>query len=120
MKTISFITAPATRRELTPCQANHDDARSRSRPSASFQLQPLGENLQTVNVRIPGADEDYQLLSSSSHYGRTYKLSSQESQEQKTISFIPAPATMRQLTNCQGKNARSRCRSSASFQLQPP
>jgi hypothetical protein len=68
-------------RELTLCQAKN--AKSRSTPSASFQLQ-------------------------ASHHEKTYVLSSQECQEQmNTISFIPAPATMRELTNCQAKNARS-------------
>jgi hypothetical protein len=38
IKTISFISAPATKREPTCCQAKN--ARSRSTPSASFQLQP--------------------------------------------------------------------------------
>src|ERR1700709_1233121 len=51
---------------------------------------------------MPGADHDHQLHSRSSHHDRTYSLSSQESQEQiKTISFIPGPATMRELTHCQ-------------------
>src|ERR1700709_2514760 len=38
INTISFIPAPAIMRELTCCQAKN--ARSRSTPSASFQLQP--------------------------------------------------------------------------------
>jgi hypothetical protein len=119
IKTISFISASATMRELTNCEAKN--ARSRSRPSASFQLQPPCENLLAVKPRMPGADQDHQLLSSSSHHERTYSLSSQECQEQiKTISFIPAPVTMRELTPCQAKNAKSRSRPSASFQLQPP
>jgi hypothetical protein len=119
IKTKSFIPAPATMRELTCCQAMN--ARSRSRPSASFQLQPPCENLQTVKARMPAADQDHQLHSSFSHQERTYKLSSQECQEQiKTLSFNPAPATMRELTSCQAKNARSRSRPSASIQLQPP
>jgi uncharacterized protein with PIN domain len=119
IKTISFIPAPATMRELTRCQAKN--AQSRSRPSASFQLQPPGENLLPVKPRMPGADQDHQLHSSFSHHERTYKLSSQECQEQiKTISFFPAPATMRELTRCQAKNARTRSRPSTSFQLQPP
>jgi hypothetical protein len=119
IKTISFIPAPATMRELTNCQAKN--ARSRSRPSASFQLQPPGENLLPVKPRMPRADQDPQLQSSSSHHERTYFLSSQECQEQiKTISFIPALATIRELTPCQGKNARSRSRPSASFQLLQP
>jgi hypothetical protein len=55
---------------------------------------------------MPGGDQDHQLHSSSSHYERTYKLSSQECQEYiNIISFIPA--TMRGLTNCQAKNATS-------------
>src|ERR1700710_417156 len=119
INTISFIPAPATMRELTCCQAKN--ARSRSTPSASFQLQPPSENLLPVKPRMPGADQHHQLHSSSSHHERTYKLSSQECQEQiNTISFIPAPATMRELTSCQAKNARSRPTPSASFQLQPP
>src|ERR1700709_2047051 len=80
MNTMSFIPAPATMRELTRCQ--------------------------TKNAR---ADEHHELHSSSSHHERTYQLSSQECQEQmNTMSFIPAPATMRELTRCQTKNARSR------------
>src|ERR1700710_183923 len=56
---------------------------------------------------MPGADQHHQVHSSSSHHERTYSLSSQECQEQiNTISFIPAPATMRELTNCQAKNGR--------------
>src|ERR1700710_2425367 len=99
-------------RGLTCCQAKN--ARSRSRPSASFQVQPPSENLQTVKPRMPGADQDHQLDSRCSHHERTYKLSSQECQEQiKTISLIPGPATMRELTCCQAKNARSRSRPSA-------
>src|ERR1700712_1848824 len=106
INTISFIPAPATMRELTNCQGKN--ARSRSTPSASFQLQPPSENLLAVESRMPGADQHHQLHSSSSHHERTYKLSSQECQEQiNTISFIPAPATMRELTNCQAKNATS-------------
>jgi hypothetical protein len=119
IKTISFIPAPATMRELTSCQAKN--ARSRSRPSASFQLQPPGENLLPVKPRMPGADQGHQLHSSSTHHERTYVLSSHECQEQiKTISFILAPVTMRELTSCQAKNDRSRSRPSAPFQLQPP
>jgi hypothetical protein len=119
INTISCIPAPATMRELTNCQAKN--ARSKSTPSASFQLQPPGENLRPVKPRMPGADQHHQLHSSSSHHERAYLLSSQECQEQiNTISFIPAPATMRELTSCQAKNARSRSTPSASFQLQPP
>jgi hypothetical protein len=92
INTISFNPAPATMRELTSCQAKN--AKSRSTLSAS---------------------------SSSSHQERIYILSSQECQEQiNTISFIPAPATMRELTSCQAKNARGTSTPSASFQLQPP
>jgi YHS domain-containing protein len=89
-------------RELTPCQAKN--ARSRSTPSASFQHQLPRENLLPVKPRMPGADQDHELQSSSSHHERTYFLSSQECQKQiKTMSFIPAPATMRELTSCQAK-----------------
>src|ERR1700710_1343214 len=92
IKTISFIPGPAIMRELTPCQAKNASR----------------------------ADQDHQLHSRSSHHERTYKLSSQECQEQiKTISFIPGSVTMRELTSCQAKNARSRLRPSASFQVQP-
>jgi hypothetical protein len=116
INTISFIPAPATTRELTLCEGKN--ARSRSTPSASFQLQPPQENLLSVKARMPGADQYHQLHSSSSHHERTYLLSSQECQEQiATISFIPAPATMRELTNCQAKKARSTSTPSASFQL---
>jgi hypothetical protein len=119
INTMSFIPAPATMRELTNCQAKN--ARSRSTPRASMQLQSPGENLPTVKPKMPGADQHHELHSSSSHHERTYSLSSQECQEQiNTMSFIPAPATMRELTCCQAKNARSRSRSSASFQLQSP
>jgi hypothetical protein len=118
INTISLrvIPAPATMRELTSCQATN--ARSRSTPSASFQLQPPRENLLSVKPRMPGADQHHQLHSSSSHHERTYLLSRQECQEQtNTISFIPAPATRRELTSCQGKKARSTSTPSASFQL---
>jgi hypothetical protein len=57
---------------------------------------------------MPGADQHHQLHASSSHHERTYFLSSQECQEQiNIISFIPAPATMRELTNYEAKNATS-------------
>jgi hypothetical protein len=92
IKTVSFIPAPATMRELTDCQAK--DAQ---------------------------AHQDSQLHSSSSHHERTYRLSSQGCHQHiKTISFIPAPATMRELTHCQAKDATSTSRQSASIQLQPP
>jgi hypothetical protein len=131
---ISFNPAPASMRELTRCQVKN--ASSRSTPSASFQLQPPCKNLLAVKSRMPGADQHHQLQFCSSHHERTYKLSSQEYQEQintisfnsscshrdrtyslssqecpeqiSTISFIPAAATIRDLTNCQAKNARSR------------
>jgi hypothetical protein len=119
MKTISFIPAPDTMRELTNCHTKN--ARSRSRPSASVQLQTPSENLRTVKTRMPGADQDHQLHSSSSHHEVTYKLSHHKYHEQiKAISFIPAPATMRELTSCQAKNARSKSRPSALSQLQSP
>jgi hypothetical protein len=119
INTITFIAAPATKRELTLCQAKN--ARRRSTPSASIQLKPPGENLLSVKPRMPGADQHHQLHSSSSHHERTYPLSHQECQEQiNTIRFIPAPATMGELTLCQAKNARGRSTPSASFQLQPP
>jgi hypothetical protein len=119
INTIGFSPAPATMRELTSCEVK--DARSRSTQSTSVQLQPPGENLLSVKPRMPGADQHHQVHSSSSHHERTYLLSSHECQEQiNTIRFIPAPATMRELTNCQAKNARSRSTSSALVQLKPP
>jgi hypothetical protein len=119
IKNMSFIPAPATTRELTRCQAKN--ARSRSKPSTLFQLQPPGENLLAVKATMPGPDQDHEHHSSSSHHERTYQLSNQECQEQiKTMNCIPTPAPMRELTSCQAKNARSRSRPSASFQHQPP
>jgi hypothetical protein len=71
--------------------------------------------------RLPGSDQHHQLHFSSSHHERTYCLSSQQCQEQiNIISIIPAPGTMRELTACQAKNARSRLTPSASFRPQPP
>src|SRR5258707_5610385 len=62
--------------------------------------------------------QDCQLHSSSSHHERTYPLSRQEwCKGIKTVSFIPAPATLKELTNCQGKNGARGSRLSASFQL---
>jgi hypothetical protein len=111
---ISFNPAPASMRELTRCQVKN--ASSRSTPSASFQLQPPCKNLLAVKSRMPGADQHHQLQFSSSHHERTYLLSIQECQEQiNTISFNSAPATMRELTNCQAKNTRSRSTPSASI-----
>src|SRR6266481_4716661 len=64
--------------------------------------------------------QDCQLHSSSSHHERTYQLSRQEwCKGIKTVSFISAPATMRELTRCQGKNGARASRLSASLQLQP-
>jgi hypothetical protein len=106
-------------REPTNCQAKN--ARGRSRPSASFQLWPPGDNLPTVKPIMPGADQHHWVHFSSGHHERTYFLSSQEFQEHiNTINFTPALATMRELTICQIKNARSRPTPSAAFQLQPP
>jgi hypothetical protein len=111
---INFILIPAIMRELTFCQAKN--ARSRSRPSASFHDQQPWENLPTAKPRMPGAHQDHQLHFSFSHHERTYSLSSKECQEQiKTISFIPTPATRRELTNCEAKKTRSRSTPSASF-----
>jgi hypothetical protein len=94
---------------------------------------------------MPQGHQDSQLHSSSSHHERTYLLSRQGCHKHiktvsfiptpatmreltscqgndatSTVSFIPAPATMRELTHCQGKDATSTSRQSASFQLQPP
>jgi hypothetical protein len=119
IKIISIFPAPATMRELTSWQVKN--ARSREAPSASSQLQPPWENLLAVKPRMPVAYQHHQLNSSSSHHERTYLLSSQQGKEQiNTISFIPAPATRRELTRCQANNSKSRSTPSASFQLQPP
>src|SRR5882757_7054994 len=65
--------------------------------------------------------QDSQLHSSSIHHERTYTLSRQElCKGIKTVSFIPAPFTMRELTLCQGKNGARASRLSVSIQLQPP
>src|SRR5258708_6617394 len=65
------------------------------------------------------AHQNCQLHSSSRHHERTYLLSRQKCHKHiKTVSFIPAPGTMRGLTSCQGKNATSTLKWSASFQLQ--
>jgi hypothetical protein len=70
---------------------------------------------------MPQAHQDSQVHSSSSHHDRTYILSSQECQKQiETVRFIPAPASMIELTLCQAKDATSTSRQSASFQLHPP
>jgi hypothetical protein len=54
----------------------------------------------------PQAHQESQLHSSSSHHDRTYFLSSQGCHKHiKTVSFIPAPATMTELTFCQAKDA---------------
>jgi len=118
IKTVSFIPAAPTIRELTSCQAKN--ATRASRLSASFQLQPLWKNLLSVKPRMPQEHQDCQLHSSSSHHERTYHLSSQECPKSTmTVSFIPAPATIRELTFWQAKNASRASRLSASFQLQP-
>jgi hypothetical protein len=120
IKTVSFIAAPATMTELTACQAK--DATSTSRRwSAAFQLQPLWQNLPPVKPRMPQAHQDSQLHSSSSHHDRTYSLWSQGCHKHiKTVSFIPAPATMTEHTFCEAKDATSTARQSPSFQFQPP
>ena len=110
IKTISFTIAPATIRELASCQAK--------RLSASLQLQPPSENLLSVKPRIPQEHQDCQLHYSSSNHERTYRLSSQQCPKRiKTVSFIPAPATIRELTDCQPNNATRASRLSVSFQL---
>jgi hypothetical protein len=54
---------------------------------------------------MPQAHQDGQLHSSSSHHNRTYPLSSPGCHKHiKTVSFIPAPATMTELTVCQTKD----------------
>jgi hypothetical protein len=120
IKTVNFIPAQATMRELTFCQGK--DATSTSRQSAPLQLQPTWDNLLAVKARMPQAHQDSQLHSNTSHHERTYSLSRQGCHKHiKTVSFIPAPATMRELTiYYQGKDATSTSRQSAPFQLQPP
>jgi hypothetical protein len=121
IKTVSFIPAPATMTELTHCQGKV--ATSTSRQSASFQLQPPSQNLQTIKPRMPQAHQDNELHSTSSHshHDRTYRLSCQGCHKQiKTMSFIPAPATMTELTACHAKDATSISKQSAVSQLQPP
>src|ERR1700710_1916590 len=65
---------------------------------------------------MPQAHEDSQLHSSSSHHDRTHLLSSQGCHKHmKTVSFIPAPATMTELTSCQAQaHEDSRLNSSSS------
>src|SRR5258707_292045 len=63
--------------------------------------------------------QDCQLHSNSSQDQRTYQLSRQEWYKGiKTVRFIPTPASIRGLTDCQGKNGTRASRLSASFQLQ--
>jgi len=70
-----------------------------SRLSASFQLQPPWHNLQPVKARMPQENQDCEPHYSSSHHERTYTLPRQECHKSiKTVSFIPAPTTMRKLT----------------------
>src|SRR5258708_1461632 len=70
---------------------------------------------------MPQAHQNCQLNSSCSHHERTYQLSRQECHNHiKTFSLIPATATMTGLTNCQGKNATSTSKLSASYRRQPP
>jgi hypothetical protein len=91
INTIRFNPAPATMTELTLCQAK--DTTSTSRQSGSFQLQPPRQNLPSVKPRMPQAHQDSQVHSSS---------------------------RMTELTSCHAKDATSRSRQSASFQLQRP
>src|SRR5205807_482634 len=118
IKTVSFIPTAASMRGLTNCQGRN--ATRASRLSASFQLPPACEDLPPVKARIPQGHQDCQLHSNCSQDERTYSLSRQECHKGiKTVSFIPTAASMRGLTNCQGKNATRASRLSASFQLQP-
>jgi hypothetical protein len=111
--------APATMIELTACQANN--ATRISRQPDSFQLQPPWHNLHPVKPKMPQAHQDSQLHSSSRHHGRTHILSRQGCQKEiKTVSFIPAPATMKELTCYQATHAASTARLSALIQLQSP
>jgi hypothetical protein len=80
---------PVTMTKLTNCQAK--DAISTSKQSASFQLQHPLENPPTVKPRM--------------------------SQAHQIVSFIPAPATITELTLCQAKDIPSTSNQSASFQL---
>ena len=117
IKAVNFIPAPATMRELTLCQAKNSPRASRL--SASFQLQPPSVNLPSVKPKMTQEHQDCQLPSSSSQHQRTYRLSSQEYPKSiKTVSFIPALASIRKLTGCQAKNTPRVSRLSASSQLQ--
>jgi len=116
IKTVRFILAPAITRELTFCQAKN--TLRASRLSDSFQLQPLWENLPTVKPRMPQEHQDCQIQSSSAYHERTYQLSSKECPKSiKTVRFMPALATTRELTSCQAMNAPRASRLSDSFQL---
>jgi len=119
MNTVRLIPAPATIRQLTSCQGK--DATGAWTQSAWFQLQPSSDNLLPVKARMPQVHEHSQVDSSSSHHQTTYCLSRQECHKCiNTVRLIPAPATIRQLTHCQGKNATSAWTQSGWFQLQPP
>ena len=117
--TVRSIPVPTTMRELTSCQAKN--APRASRLSDSSQLKPSWQHLLPVKPRMPQEHKHCQIHSSSSHHDSTYSLWSQECPKSiKTVRFIPAPATMRELTHCQAKNAPRASRLSDSFQLQPP
>jgi hypothetical protein len=79
------------------------------------------ENLPAVKPKNTIADWHCQLHSNTNHHERTYQLSSQECQEQiNTINFILGLATIRKLTSCHTKNARSRSTPSTPLQFQAP
>jgi hypothetical protein len=145
IKTVSFIPGQATMREFTACQIKN--AMKAWQLSTSFHLQPPWENLLSVNVRMPQEHQncslhsssipsdnllpvkarmpqehqDCQLHSISSYHERTYILSRHKCHKSiKSVSFIPSPATMRELTFCPGTNATRALRLSASFHLQLP
>jgi len=119
IKSIRFIPAPATMRELTFCKAKNGPRASRL--SDSFQLQPLWGNWRSIKPRMPQEHQACQIDYSFSHYERTYNLSNQEYHKSiKTVKFIPAPGIIRELTNCEAKNAQRASWLSDPFQFQPP
>jgi hypothetical protein len=103
IKTISFIQTPAIIRELTICQGKN--ATRVLILLASLKIQLSSENLLAVKASMPQKHHHYYLHSIYIHHETTYFLLRQEHIKSiKTVSFIPAPATMRELTSCQGKN----------------
>jgi len=104
--------------ELTLCHPKNGPRASRVWDA--FQLQPPWENLHSVKPTMPKEHPGCQIHSSSRHHESTYILWNQKCHKSiKAVRIIPAPATMRELTSCQAKNAPRASRLSDSFQLQP-